>query len=197
MGNYSPDKEEYDQLARNFFEERDYWTWVLDKKGRYPDLIILNHAGEDFGVVEVKTPNETSAWVTQAYQRRDYNLGGISRKEVRERLQSVVEPREPGIAHLVGVTISNQLYCYCWDLVEKPHLYKALLPKEWGSHVPVLVENIAAYLVTPTAWEPIVQRVLNYLKSEGYLMSLTLDKSAELAVARIVYPNAPPVDLAH
>ncbi len=196
MGQYTVQKEQYDQLARDFFEERGYTTHIVGKKGRYPDLIIVNNMSGNFGVVEVKSPNETSAWVTQAYRRRDYNLRGISRREVLERLKSVVEPSELSIAHLVGVTISNQLYCYCWDVLERSRLYGKVVPKGWMNRMPRSIDDVEAYLVTPVAWRPIVENVLAYFKAENYIPDYSLDQSTQLCVARVIYPNDPPIDLA-
>ncbi len=198
MSDYTLQKEEYDELAREFFQERGYTTHIVGKKGRYPDLIIVNNTSGNLGVgvVEVKSPSETSACLTQAYRRRDYNLRGISRREVLEGLKSVVEPSELSIAHLLGVTISNQLYCYCWDVLERSSLYVKVVPKGWMNRMPRSIDDLEAYLVTPVAWRPIVEKVLAYFKAENYIPDYSLDQSTQLCVARVVYPNAQPIDLA-
>lgn len=197
MGEYTPAKYEYDRLAREFFEARGYVTHIVGKGNRPPDLVAWNAASEKFAVIEVKSPDERDAWTSQVYQQRDYNLCGIPRKKIRDRVKAHVKRGRWGIAYLVGVTISNQLYCYYWDALEQPALYDDVLSKERGIPTPLSSDYVEPYLVVPVEWKPVVEAVSNYFYSEGCLPRLPIiETTQDLCVAQIFYPGSPPPDLA-
>jgi len=169
---------------------------LVNRKGRFPDLLVRHGQTFQLGVGEVKSPSERDAWITQAYKKRDYNLRGMSRREIYEELASLTEGHDLKLAHLLGVTFTNQLYCYCWDIVERPHVYRKIVPAEWASGLPSSVGRVNAYLIVPVEWQPIVQLVMENLTALRNLLSLLVKVDSKLSAFQISYPDDPPINLA-
>lgn len=200
MGRCSTLKEYYDRIAHTLLVTRGDLPHILNRTGRYPDLLVWSPRRERLGLVEVKSPNETDAWLSQCYKKHDYNLGDLPRSEHFKRLESFVNRKYRRHAHQVIVTITNQLYCYCWDLLQRSHLYRPFLDRIPGSRMPSRFDDIDAYLIVPLDWEKIaiVQIASEYLKSVFPELGLSRmdDPVLSLTVIQVSYPATPPKDLA-
>jgi hypothetical protein len=192
-------KKESDELAARYFKTQGYEACAVEKPGRRVDVIACNVNRGKFAVIEVKGDEERDATQSQCLKERDYNLCGLPRKEVWNKLSPLPTSfrTEEGIARLVAFVISNQLYCYFWDVLKKPSLYRDVIPEQCRDCEPSSFEDVEAYLVMPVACLPVVEWVSTQFYNNSWLPRPCIIKTTDkICVTQVFYPETPPIDLA-
>ncbi len=197
---YAMNKKESDELAVRYFKTRGYEACAVEKPGRLVDVIACNVDTGKFAVIEVKSDEERDATQSQCLKERDYNLRGLSREEVWKKLAPILPASllpEKGIVRLASFVISNQLYAYFWDVLEKPSLYRDVLPEQCRKCEPSSFEDVEAYLVMPVACLPVVEWISTQFYNNAWLPRPCIIKTTDkLCVTQVFYPETPPIDLA-
>jgi hypothetical protein len=181
MGAITPDKYDYDDLAVQYFTRKGWKAFVVAKTGRYSD--VLGVRSGSLAIVEVKSPNETSA--VKSYDDAAYlspalqaNIGRYL-SETRQRVFDLFGSGK-SIQKLYAVSIASQLYRYIYEFNEKASEYEGAI----GCAVKLSHCNFAKvpFLVVPLEYASEAQEAANTLRTHGYIKSYRSESASPLFV---------------
>lgn len=170
MGTITPDKKFYDELAVDFFSREGWKAFAVAKTGRYADVIGVQ--GNNLAIVEVKSPNETSA--VKSYDDSanlssylDSKIGDYLRETRREVFD--LFGRGQAIEQLYAVTVTSQIYRYIHEFEEKADEYESAVS---GA---VRLSNKrfdkSPFLVIPSEYAEMAKRAVSVLARNRYISS--------------------------
>ncbi len=170
MGAITPDKKIYDQMTVEAFNRAGWKAFEVAKTGRYADVIGLR--GSSLAVVEVKSPNETSA--VRGYDDSANLSPELDRKigrYLRETRIKVFNLFGSGkaVQQLYAVSVASQLYRYIHEFEEKAGDYE----KAVNGSVRLAGVRLSktAYLAVPVELSDEAQEAMNVIRAAGYISS--------------------------
>lgn len=188
MGAITSDKKAYDQLAVDYFTRCGWKAYAIAKSGRYADVIGVR--GSSLAVVEVKSPNETSAvksW-DDASNLSPALKASIGRYlgETRQRVFGLFGAGK-SIQKLYAVSIASQIYRYVSEFNEKAADYERAI----GSEVKLADRNFCKvpFLVVPLEYATEAKEALNTLLTHGYVKSYQSASAAPLFLIEATLPT--------
>jgi len=180
MGNYTPEKDLFDRLTKDYFAARGYVAEIISGAG-FSDVVAWHPQKKELAIIEVKSPNENDAadsFITE------YNAGNMSRKEVHALIKPTdIYQKNSGLARLYAFVISSQLYTYC----RKADAHAKALAKKQPTIKIATMENIAAGLAVPAENNHVLEEILRILQNAHVIRGSNSEVSGRLAVCRINY----------
>lgn len=181
-------KKDYDKYAARYFISKGWKSCVVDKRGRYCDVLAVR--GNVVAVIEVKSPAEQSA--VKAYDdtkglsrdlRNQFPEDFASRR--RFVMDSITYGLGIGLVKLYAVTLACQLFRYVYEYHEKVSYYRKAIGNK---SIPLgSIVQCESYLVIPIEAKEEGKYALNHLKEMGILAGFIPDESSRLYVAKVVY----------
>ena len=180
MGNYTPEKDLFDQLTRDYFYVRGYAAEIISGAG-FSDVVAWHPQKKELAIIEVKSPSEKDA---AASFTTEFNAANMSRDQVLALIKPTpVYKKSPGLARLYAFAITSQLYTYC----RKADAHAKALAKKQPTIKIATMENIAAGLAVPSENNDVLQDVLKILQRAQVIRGSKCEVSGRLAVCRINY----------
>jgi hypothetical protein len=176
----TPEKHEFDKLARDYFISQGFSAVILSGKPERADVVAWHSIRQEFAIVEVKGPAEQGAVADCSYSTPD--LCGKTREETWQWLeQRGFKAKHKTLAKLLAWAITSQLYRY-WHLQEE-HI--ADFRETQGAQIPQN-PSVCTYLALPTSYEPLIEELLQYLHELG-VSSSPAESTGRISVVKIFY----------
>lgn len=191
MGAITAEKKRYDDLAKEHFESRGWKAFVIDRRGRFADVLAMR--GNSLAIIEVKSPHERSSspsWETRERgDSRNLSSGlelrhGAYLRTARERACALL-PGRSSIVRLYAMVIAAQLYRYNFEFEELASQYEPFTQpiKLRGVHFSKL-----SFLAVPAEYALELRTATEELTTHGFVVSPSFETTPHLAVASISYP---------
>ena len=181
MGAITQDKHHYDDLTVDIFRKQGWKAFSIAKTGRYADVIGIK--GSSLAVIEVKSPNETSA--VKSYDDAANLSPDLQRKigrhlsETREKVFDLFG-RGNAIQQLYAVSVTSQLYRYIYEFDEKASEYEKAI------NGAVKLTNVrftkTPYLVVPAEYSKEAQEAMTVLRTNRYISAFRSWTSSPLFI---------------
>ena len=180
MGTYTPEKDEYDRLTKDYFAARGYVAEIISGAG-FSDVVAWHPQKKELAIIEVKSPKENDASPTFT---TEYNAANMSRDQVLSLIKPTpIFKKNSGLARLYAFVISSQLYTYC----RKAEAHAKAFAKKQPTILISTMENISAGLAVPAENSSVLVEILKILQSGKVIRSSKSEVSCRLAVCRIDY----------
>ena len=170
MGTITIDKKIYDQLAVEFFSREGWKAFAVAKTGRYADVIGVQ--SNSLAVVEVKSPNETSA--VKSYDD-SANLSSYLDSKIGDYLRETriavfdLFSRGQSLEQLYAVTITSQIYRYIHEFEEKAGEYESAV--SGALKLSNKIFDKSPFLVIPSEYSEQAKRAIAVLARNRYISS--------------------------
>lgn len=175
------EKNEYDDLAVQYFSGIGWRAFSVNKRGRYADVIGIS--GDSIGIVEVKSPRETAA-DRQYDDAVDLSPAlqteiGSYLKEARTKIFDFFGSGRP-IQKLYAVSLACQNYRYVHEFDEKASEYE----KAIGGTVKLSGRSLpkVPFLAVPLEYSAEAQEAMNALRTHGYIKTYRAVSAAPLFI---------------
>jgi len=180
MGLYTPEKDLFDRLTKDYFAARGYVAEIISGAG-FSDVVAWHPQKKELAIIEVKSPSEKDA---SASFTTEFNAGG----NCREQVLAIIKPtpvykESPGLSRLYAYAISSQLYTYC----RKADAHAKSFAKKQPTIKLTSMENIAAGLAVPLENNNVLLQILNILQRARVIRGSKSEVSGRLAVCRVDY----------
>ena len=182
MGKYTPQKREFDELTKHFFESRGYEAELVG--GSLADVVAWKPVTKEFSIVEVKSPAERDAAIHFDSEHSYVDVNGLTREEIWNLIKEQDFATEsPGMARLVAFTVTSQLYTYWLKREEHLKRFKRKKRKE------ISPLQVRASLVMPVESRAFTVRILESLRNAGLVAAFSPTDWQKLCVVEIEYPS--------